>query len=91
MTCSVTKRFAACLLAGLLLLTVGCASQEGGNGNDTAAPSTTTTTFSPLQGLDLSSALTVAQVAEGLGLSPTDIAPVEVYENGTSIRFATND
>lgn len=90
MTHPVAKRGIACLLAGLLLLTVGCSSPEDSTGK-TTAPSTTVTTFAPLQGIDLSTALTAEQVAEGLGLASEDIAPVEVYENGISVRYSTRD
>lgn len=90
MTHPVAKQGIACLLVGLLLLTVGCAPQADTDG-DTTTPSTTVTTFAPLQGIDLSTALTTAQVAEGLGLAPEDMAPVEVYENGISARYATRD
>lgn len=88
MTRSFQKQLAVCLLVGLLLTLFGCAAQGD---TDTTVPTTTTTVFSPLDGIDLSTALTIAQVAEGLGLDPEDIAPAEVYENGTVLRFATHD
>ncbi len=89
LTCSYKKQLAVCLLVGLLLTLFGCTAS--GDTNTPDSPTTTTTTFSPLEGIDLSRALTVAQVAEGLGLSAEELSPVEIYENGTALRFATHD